>query len=199
MKLYFIDITQTDSKQLKSWFEQMSIERKQAVNQMKIDNKKHLRIAADALCRKAISDFCGISPEKITFGYTEKGKPYAKVLPVHFSISHSGNIAVCAVSSHEIGIDIEKIRDINPRICEKFATEKEIEYINNSDNGLFKIWTLKEAYFKCIGTGLGKDIKNVSFEISDNIISCSEKGYELSFLDINPDYICSVCKKTAQK
>ena len=128
----------------------------------------------------------------------EKGKPYVKGLPVCFSISHSGDYAVCVVSDEEIGIDIEKIRPINKRVADKFATEKEKEYILSSSNGFFEIWTLKEAYFKCIGTGLGKDIKEVSFDISDNNIAFSKSGYEFTFCDINKNYICSICKKAAR-
>lgn len=195
MKFYQINICDVDSAHFENWFNQMDNERKNIILQTKIEHKRNLRIAADALCRKAISDFCGISPSEIIFKYTQTGKPFAKGLPVHFSISHSGDMAVCVVSDNEVGIDIEKIRSINPRICEKFATEEEIEYIRNSKKGLFEIWTLKEAYFKCIGTGLNKDIKNVSFDICENNIICSDKGYKLSFHDTNPNYICSICEK----
>lgn len=197
MKIYQFNIKDADSEQLELWSEQMSDERRQAVNRMKVEHKKNLRIAADALCRKAVSDFCGISPADIVFEYSEKGKPFVKGLPVYFSISHSGDFAVCAVSDCEIGIDIEKIRPVSLRVSDKFATEEENEYIRTSQNGFFEIWTLKEAYFKCIGTGLGKDIKNVSFEVSVNCIKCSESGYEFSFHEIDKEYICSVCKKAA--
>ena len=195
MKIYHFDIKNADKAMLDEWFEQMSAERKQAVSQMKVRHKRDLRIAADALCRKAISDFCNISPADIEFEYNGNGKPFAKNLPVYFSISHSGDLAVCAVSDCEIGIDIEKIRDINLRVSDRFATDREKEYIRNYENGFFEIWTLKEAYFKCIGTGLGSDIKDVSFEINGKDISCSEDGYKFSFFEIDKNYICSICKK----
>ncbi len=195
MKVYHFDIKNADDDMLNEWFRQMSAERKQAVCRMKVEQKKNLCIAADALCRKAISDYCNFPTAEIEFEYNEKGKPFAKNLPVYFSKSHSGDLAVCIVSDYEIGIDIEKIRDINPRVSERFATDKEREYIKTYENGFFKIWTLKEAYFKCIGTGLGSDIKDVSFEINGENILCSKDGYEFSFIEIDKDYICSVCKK----
>lgn len=172
----------------------MSSERKEAVRKLRIPQKQKSKIVADNLCRNAISDFCRISPDKIEFGVTENGKPYAKGLDVNFNISHSGDMVVCAVSDKEIGIDIEKTREINPRISEKFACEKEIEYINSHKNGLFEIWTLKEAYFKCIGTGLGADIKNVSFDIECEKIICSEKGVDCRFISIEEGYICAICE-----
>ena len=173
MKLFFCDITEASHKDFRKWFENTDSERKEAVLRLKIAQKQKLSIAADNLCRSAISDFCGVSPESIVFQKNEYGKPYAVDLPVYFNISHSGDMVVCAVSEREIGTDIEKIRSINARTAEKFAGLQELEYIKNSDNGFFEIWTLKEAYFKCIGTGLSSDIKNVSFNIEGSKISCS--------------------------
>lgn len=125
MKIYQVNIKNIEANQLADWFEQMSDERKNAVNRMAIEQKRKLRIAADALCRRAISDCCGLADEDIVFEYSEKGKPYVKGLPVYFNISHSGDYAVCAVSDCEIGIDIEKIKPVNMRAAEKFATDDE--------------------------------------------------------------------------
>lgn len=198
MKLFFCDITEASHKDFRKWFENTDSERKEAVLRLKIAQKRKLSIAADNLCRSAISDFCGVSPESIVFRKNEYGKPYAVDLPVYFNISHSGDMVVCAVSEREIGTDIEKIRSINARTAEKFAGLQELEYIKNSDNGFFEIWTLKEAYFKCIGTGLSSYIKNVSFNIEGSKISCSESGFEFSFHKIKEDYICSVCEKISE-
>ncbi len=198
MKIYHLNINSVTDSQIQLWFEQMSSERKEAVSSIKISRKRKSKIIADALCRKAINEYCGVNPEDIVFKYNRYGKPYVKNIPVHFSISHSGNYVVCAVSENEIGIDIEKIRDIDSRICKRFATEAEADYISSNQNRIFEIWTLKEAYFKCIGTGLTSDIKNISFDISGENINCSENGFKLSFTDIDKNYICSVCEKAAQ-
>ncbi len=193
-----INIKSVSDEQLRIWFEQMSEGKRASVSRMKNEEKKKQRICADALCRNAISELCGVDADKICFKLSPYGKPCAKNLPVHFSVSHSGDYAVCAVSENETGIDIEKIRSIHPRVHEKFCTEAEAEYIGAEENGVFKIWTLKEAYFKCIGTGLGADIKNVSFSVNGTEISCSENGFEFTFVAIDENYICSVCKKAAQ-
>lgn len=159
------------------------------------DEKKSQKIAADLLCRKMIADECSISEEEITFSKTEKGKPFAVNANIFFSISHSKNTVVCAVSDKEIGVDIEEIRSIRLKAAEKFACESELEYIGNDITRFFEIWTLKEAFFKCRGSGLGADIKSVSFEINDGKITCSEKGYNLSFENIADGCICAVCVK----
>lgn len=197
MELFFCNITKISDTDFREWFENMDSERKEAVLRLKIVQKQKSSIAADRLCRSAISAFCGVSPDGIIFNKNKHGKPYAIGLPVHFNISHSGDMVICAVSEKEIGADIEKIRKINPRTAEKFAAPDELEYIRNSDNGFFEIWTLKEAYFKCIGTGLNSDIKNVSFSIDGSEILCSESGFEFSFHKIREDYVCSVCEKNS--
>lgn len=195
MKLYSCNISSVTDEKFREWFNDMGEARKEAVRKLLVPQKQKLKIAADRICRKAISEFCGIPTNKIEFGVSEHGKPYAKGLDVHFSISHSGDYAVCAVSDKEIGADIEKIRNINPEASKRFACENERNHINSHADGFFEIWTLKEAYFKCIGTGLGADIKNISFEISESGIACSEKGFDCLFHQIEDGYICSTCEK----
>lgn len=195
MKIYSFNLTKTTDSELEAWFREMSCDRRQSVIRLQNSKKQKSKIAADHLCRSAISEFCGIAPNSIEFGLSEKGKPFVIGVDVYFNISHSGDLVVCAVSNKEIGIDIEQIRPFNFRAAEKFACPDELEYIRSEENGFFNIWTLKEAYFKCIGTGLGADIKNVSFKINKKNILCSESGFECSFHKIDDEYICSVCEK----
>ncbi|MBR3779734.1 MAG: 4'-phosphopantetheinyl transferase superfamily protein [Clostridia bacterium] len=195
MKLYSCNISSVSEKEFREWFGAMSEKKKEAVRKLLVPQKQKLKIAADHICRKAISEFCGIPAQDIEFSVSEFGKPYIKGLNVHFNISHSGDCAVCAVSDKEIGVDIEKIRSINPETSKRFACENEQDYIDSHTDGFFEIWTLKEAYFKCIGTGLGADIKTVSFEISESGISCSEKSFDCLFHQIADGYICSTCEQ----
>lgn len=195
MKIYKCNISDVTQNELDVWYDEMSEERKSEVMRMVNEKKKISKIISDHLCRKAVSEFCDASQEKIVFIKNNHGKPYAKNLPVYFSVSHSSDTVVCAVSDKEIGIDIEKIKPFNPKAAKKFAVEKELEYIGRNKNGFFEIWTLKEAYFKCIGTGLGADIKNVSFEILQDKIICSDSRYECLFFEAEDGYICSVCKE----
>ncbi len=195
MKLYSINLNDVTPEQLRLWFDAMGQERKKEAAKIKVKRKQALKITADYLCRKAISDFCGVAPEKIEFDKSEFGKPFAVGIDVHFSISHSGDVVLCAVSEKEIGADIEKIRSIRLDAAKKFSGENELKYINENQNGFFEIWTLKEAYFKCIGTGLGSDIKKVCFTKAENGFECSEKGFSITCPEVCDGYICSVCEK----
>ena len=195
MKTYSCNINDISEAEFRNYFDAMSSERKESTLRLQNAKKQKSRIAADYLCRTALSDFCGIEKEKIEFALSASGKPFAVNCRACFNISHSGDHVICAVSDKEIGIDIEKIRPINPKIAEKFACDDELDYIHSNETGFFEIWTLKEAYFKCIGTGLGANIKSVSFKISENGVVCSENGFECSFISIADGYVCSVCEQ----
>ncbi len=190
-----INITEISDEKLKSHFFVMGEKKKTETLTLPSDLKKKQKIAADMLCRQMIADKCGIPSESIVFERNENGKPYAVNTDVFFSVSHSADTVVCAVSENEIGIDIEKIKNIRLKVAEKFATESEIRYIGTDVRRFFEIWTLKESFFKCKGSGLGADIKSVSFDVTDGNVTCSENGYRLFFEEISDGHVCSICIK----
>lgn len=195
-KLGFLNTENLDKSALSRAFEAMGDERKAETLTLVSENKRKQKIAADMLCRQMLADASGISSDALVFAKSEKGKPYAVNCPMKFSISHCGGLVICAVSEKEIGVDIEKIRDIRLKAAEKFASKNELGYIGNSLERFFEIWTLKEAFFKCKGTGLGADIKNASFVIDGSgNITCSESGYKTFFDKTFDGHICSVCIK----
>ena len=68
-----------------------------------------------------------------------------------YSISHTAKYAVLAVSTQRIGVDIEFIHPRILKIKSKFINLKE-NYFMKSDNIklITRLWTSKEAIFKCI-------------------------------------------------
>ena len=117
------------------------------------------------------------------------GKPYFPGTAILFNISHSGDLKILAIAETPVGVDIEKVRKADLRVANRFAqTEK--DYVLEKDNNyrFFEIWTKKEAYLKCKGTGIsgGLDSVNVlelpfkTMDYEDYIISVySEKEYEI--------------------
>ncbi len=195
MKTYLKFVSQTDESELKAFYDAMSEEKKESVDKLNNTKTAKQRIVADGVLRKALFETEGIPPEEIVLKYNESGKPYAENSDVKFSVSHSKDAVICAVSDNEIGVDIEKIRDVRFKVAERFATEEEIAYIGGNTERFFEIWTLKEAYFKCIGTGLDASIKNVSFKINGKEAECSEKGFKCSVISVADGYCCSICEK----
>lgn len=95
----------------------------------------------------------GVSDEKKLL-YGRSGKPYLEQGPF-FSISHSGDTAVIAVSDGEIGVDIERPRNIDQKIMERCFTDDETKFADGSPENFVRIWTLKEAVSKFFGEGIG--------------------------------------------
>ena len=104
------------------------------------------------LFEKYISDIYGFSTGD--FGVDNNGKPQINNdIGINYSISHSNNIVICAVSRNNIGCDIEKIKTISSNIAERFFCEGEKAYLNDFsdsefENEFFRLWTIKESYIK---------------------------------------------------
>lgn len=193
MKIAFISSAEIGDGPLAEWLLEADESKRREISLMRQADKRRLRIAADHLCRTAAAEALGLSPAEVKFGKNEHGKPITDGM--EFNLSHSGDIAVCAVSDKPVGIDIEAVREIRPDAAKRFASAEELEYIGGDQRRLFEIWTLKEAYFKCVGTGIGSDIKSVTFTVNGGYIRCSEPGFTCKFISIADGYICSVCEK----
>ncbi|UHO38308.1 4'-phosphopantetheinyl transferase superfamily protein [Chryseobacterium capnotolerans] len=85
-------------------------------------------------------------------------KPYLKDSHLHFNISHSKELVVCAIAEFPIGIDIEFIDPkINYLDFQYQMTEQEFLKIDCSEdriNAFFSYWTQKEAVMKAHGGGM---------------------------------------------
>lgn len=94
---------------------------------------------------------------------TENGKPYSDTVPWEFSVSHTGQLWICAVSERTVGIDIQEIRSIDhEKLADRFFTEAEKKYCRTAGKeGFFNIWTRKESIVKYMGTTLGKGISSI--------------------------------------
>ena len=99
------------------------------------------------------------------FGYNEYGKPFIKGSTIKFSLSHSENTVICALSEKEIGVDIQFVRPISLRAVEKFCTAEEYEKVLSSedrDRESCRIWCIKESRGKLTGKGFQEGFSGIS-------------------------------------
>lgn len=117
----------------------------------------------------------------------DKGKPYAKSLDkiIHVSFSHSPNRVFCALSpSHIIGVDVEAVdRKINPEVVKRILNENEWNQIGSEVP--VKLWTIKEAAVKCLGTGLRTNLQELT------IIKKEKNRFSVRFNNEKLFEICS--------
>lgn len=123
----------------------MSDQRKEKVLALKNKDARKRTVAGEMLVRQMLSD-------DISVETAENGKPYTK--DAYFSISHTENLVVCVVSDAPVGIDIERIKPYDDRLCRRITNEEEYRYINKDALKLWEIWTLKEAIIKKEGKGI---------------------------------------------
>lgn len=163
MKWYKYDIRDLTDEEYAYWYSLMNADKQRRVDRFRVIEDKKRTVAGEMLARKAIAEWCGIEPESIIFAIGEHGKPYAIDLEVEFNISHSGNLAVCAVDDQPVGIDVELIRPIDLFVAKRVCTDEELLYIfrhkpTEADfvytedeeilERFFEVWTKKEAIFK---------------------------------------------------
>ena len=84
--------------------------------------------------------------------YHSSGQPYIKE-KTHLSISHSNTYLAVTLSEEPVGIDIEKPSDKLRHVVQRILSGKEnIAFQKNSNlENACRLWSAKEAVFKCIG------------------------------------------------
>ncbi|MCL2372784.1 MAG: 4'-phosphopantetheinyl transferase superfamily protein [Defluviitaleaceae bacterium] len=160
----------------------------------------------ELMLRYMLMQHFSIRHEDIQLLKDESGKPYLKGLPVHFNISHSGDYVVCAVSEQPVGIDIERIKEVDFKLAERYFCKSEYrdlfarEEIRRLDY-FFSLWTLKESYLKWLGTGMSVPLDSIAFKIGSEISmidTCRSArpffkqfpidGYKLSLCSMNAGF-----------
>jgi len=128
---------------------------------------KSLSLAAGLLFQAGLEVY-GLREQELTIAHNENGKPFIPEHPeLFFNISHSENLAICAFSNREIGVDVEKVTEIDLAIAKRFFYGTEYRDIMASEcpeETFFDYWVLKESYMKA--TGLGFKLPLDAFRIA---------------------------------
>jgi 4'-phosphopantetheinyl transferase len=135
-------------------------ERARAARFVMADDRLRHQVAHGAL-RTILGDCTGAAPADLRFVRGEHGKPLLAGGP-HFSLSHSGGVALVAVShEREVGVDVEEVRPV-PEACElarrhlaALPARRIVDAPEGKRDRLFMAaWTAIEAILKAEGTGL---------------------------------------------
>lgn len=126
-----------------------------------------------ALCRAALRailcDRLGCRNEQLAFGQAIHEKPFALVdgehVAISFNVSHGGRHGLIALAPDgRLGVDVEERterRDFDRLIDAAFgANEQRALTRANGPSRIhlfFKLWTIKEALIKALGTGMSFD------------------------------------------
>ena len=131
-------------------------------------------------------------PSLFVIAHDDAGRPYllpgdGEEMP-HISLAHTAAGAVAIVADVPVGIDLESAeRDVRA-ILPDFATAAEIELVaeltavDDDNNAALRLWCVKEAMAKALGTGLQgrpKDFEAIAVENGDFLVQHGSTGERL--------------------
>ena len=142
------------------------------------------------LCRAALrANLCrilGCSNEQLSFHYLQHGKPVAMVdgrrVSAGFNVSHSGDHGLLAFGrSSDLGVDLE-IRNTTTDVISLsesvFSPGEQSKLLATQPESrrrlFFRLWTMKEALIKALGTGFSLD--PASFDVPKTILAGEREG-----------------------
>lgn len=131
--------------------------------------------------RDLLSRRTGLAPSELKFSLGAHGKPYLTNAPVHFNLSHSGDFVLCAVDDRPIGVDIEAVRPISPKLIDRVCNDEERAFVGGDERRFLQIWTAKEAIVKRSGVGLHGDLRKISSQTPPELTLFSEATDEYVF------------------
>lgn len=158
-------------------------------------------IGAELLRDRALRGVTGIDPAGLRVARDERNKPYLSDVPdVHFNVSHSGNLILCAVDRYPVGVDVETMRSIDRDVAMSCFTplermRLETDERNGTWNEFYRLWTLKESYLKALGTGLSRDPLTVEIRPLDEaaLLWTAGDDYTMRVLTVPDGYAGAVC------
>lgn len=113
-------------------------------------------LGAELLLAAALQDIGLSAAEPLEISCGEGGKPRIAGGP-EFSLSHSGERVLCALSDEPVGADLQQLRPYNPALVRRFFTAEEgawLEEQRERDLAFSLLWSLKESYVKLLGSGI---------------------------------------------
>ena len=124
----------------------------------------------------------------------EYGKPYFQNAPdICFSVTHSGDFWLCAISEQVVGLDLQQIRETKPlKIARRFFHSDEADYLEHHPGDFFTVWTAKESYVKLTGRGIDDWFSDFSV-ISGGAPRTEMDGASFRFLPFVPGYVLCLC------
>lgn len=166
-----------DPELLANYERLLTAEELQRQRRFRFERDRHEALVTRALVRTVLSSYADVDPAEWRFEAGSAGKPEIvhPPVPLHFNVSHTDGMIVCAVTrGAEIGIDVEYLdhdTNIEALARRKFAPTEAAELLGLSQDErrsrFFDLWTLKESYVKACGHGLAIPLDSFAFTIND--------------------------------
>ena len=169
-------------------------------------------VAARAGLRRVLGLCLDRDPAGLDFDYTDRGRPSLRLAShpdFDFNLAHSGNLALVALSSRRVGVDVERLREMENAlaIARRFFSPREVGALKRlaedaRGQGFFNAWTRKEAVIKAVGTGLAA-LEETEVTLRPDEIPAvlsgpgGGKAWQLFHLEPSPGFVGAVSVQAA--
>ena len=203
---YYIDVTQLENEVLfHDKLNLLSPFRQQKIALLKHEKDKNRSLGAGIALDHALETY-GLREKSVEYEFGEWGKPSLKYHPnIHFSLSHSGNYAICSIGDKPMGNDIELIKQGRLKVADRFFAKEELDWMYAVEDEeeitqrMFRIWTMKESFLKATGMGISLPLHDFAVVMDEekNKIrvkhTFNAKYYHMREYAGIPDYRVAVC------
>ncbi len=169
--VYLAEVTAlSDPALFTAGMESVPENRREKVRALKHEDIRRQSLGAGLLLALALKER-GLEGRGVRILESSLGKPYLPDAPgVHFSLSHAGIWAMCAVGNAPLGCDVERTGRGSERLAARFFHPEEqaclasfgSETEREWQRAFTRIWTRKESLLKASGTGLSVSMNGFS-------------------------------------
>lgn len=171
---YYIDVTQFDNETLfREKLNLLSPYRQQKIAILKHEKDKNRSLGAGIALDHALETY-GLREKSVEYEFGEWGKPSLKYQPgIHFSLSHSGDYAICSIGDRPMGNDIELIKEGRLNVADRFFAKEELDWMYAVQDEaevterMFRIWTMKEGFLKATGKGISLPLRDFTVLVDE--------------------------------
>ena len=117
------------------------------------------------------------------FRKNDWGKPYLASHAVEFSLTHASYYAACALDASSVGVDLEAPR-ITLTVAKRYFHPQELAFLETlsepeQPDALLRLWTIKEAYTKQLGSGLHIPLDSFYADLRETSARLYQNGQSL--------------------
>lgn len=208
LKVFYLKVSDFETYPDDYFFPQVSRETLDTVVLYKKEKIRRTKLLGEAMSRNLLASVLGVRDCRIVKG--EHGKPYVEggKGAAFFNLSHSGDYIVCAVSTCEVGVDIEQMGRMRMEVARRFFHPGEVAILEKlSDQKgremFFGYWSAKESFLKYTGSGLSSPLCDFEVCFDTEEISLKKEHSRIPVYVrecfINSDYRCFVCSACSDK
>ncbi|MER7760792.1 4'-phosphopantetheinyl transferase superfamily protein [Streptomyces sp. NPDC097619] len=180
-----------------------------------------LRRASDRRCyltahvalRVLLGAYTGTTPERVRFRREPCpvcGEPHGRpapadpALPVHFSLSHSGDLTLIAFATAPVGVDVQTLGSVEDAdevrgvLHPREEAELTVAPPRARPAAFARAWVRKEAYLKGLGTGLARN-PALDYLGTSAGRPVSPPDWTVSDLAVTPAYAAALALRTPRR